>query len=84
MNPLPTNAARQMTAYLNGRALSLPTPAYPPIAKQMRAFGEVRVEVAVDERGNVVSAHAVSGNPLLRSSAESAARRSKIRPNGQE
>ncbi len=68
---------------LNGRALTLPTPTYPPIAKQMRASGEVRVQVAVDERGNVVSAHAVSGHPLLRQSAEMAARRSKIRPNGQ-
>ncbi|MBC7901445.1 MAG: TonB family protein [Saprospiraceae bacterium] len=68
---------------LNGRAVRLPTPAYPAAAKQMRASGEVRVQVAVDERGNVVSARAVSGHPLLRASAESAARQSKIRPNGQ-
>ena len=68
---------------LNSRAVRLPTPAYPSAAKQMRASGEVRVRIAVDERGNVVSARAVSGHPLLRASAESAARQSKIRPNGQ-
>lgn len=68
---------------LNSRAVRLPTPAYPAIAKQVRASGEVRVRIAVDERGNVTSARAVSGHPLLRSSAEMAARQSKIRPNGQ-
>ena len=35
------------------------------------------VQVLVDERGNVVSARAISGNPLLRSAAEAAARRSE-------
>lgn len=68
---------------LNSRAVRLPVPAYPAAARQMRAAGEVRVRVAVDERGNVISARAVSGHPLLRSSAESAARQSKIRPNGE-
>jgi TonB family protein len=65
---------------LNGRALSLPVPTYPTFAKQVGANGEVRVQVMVDERGNVVSAKAVSGHPLLRSAAESAARQSKISP----
>ncbi len=81
MNPLPANRPAN-GGVLNGRALELPTPAYPQIAKQMRASGEVRVQVAVDEQGNVVSAHAISGHPLLRQSAEMAARRSKIRSNG--
>jgi len=64
---------------LNGMALSLPHPVYPPIAKQMGASGEVRVQVAVDGSGNVISARAVSGHPLLRAAAESAARQSKMR-----
>ncbi len=68
---------------LNGQALKLQTPTYPPIAKQMRAAGEVRVLVAVDQRGNVTSAKALTGHPLLRQAAENAARQSKIRPNGQ-
>ena len=53
---------------------------YPVIARQVGAAGQVTVQVLVDERGNVISAKAVSGNPLLRSAAESAARQSKISP----
>jgi TonB family protein len=65
---------------LNGRAIRLTTPSYPPMARQMRADGQVTVQVSVDENGNVVSAKAVSGHPLLRQSAENAARQSKIAP----
>ena len=38
------------------------------------------MNVTIDRRGNVVSAKAVKGHPLLRSSAEAAARRSKFKP----
>lgn len=65
---------------LNGRAVTLATPAYPQMARQVHASGQVMVEVAVDESGRVVSAKAVSGNPLLRSAAETAARQSRIIP----
>jgi TonB family protein len=64
---------------LNGMAVSLPRPVYPPIAKQIGASGEVRVQVAVDGNGNVISARAISGHPLLRAAAESAARQSRMR-----
>lgn len=46
----------------------------------MRAAGQVAVQVAVDELGNVTSAKATSGHPLLRAPAEAAARQSKINP----
>ncbi|MBA3600272.1 MAG: energy transducer TonB [Acidobacteria bacterium] len=76
---LPTN--RPVNAgILNGRAVNLPKPAYPPIAKQMRATGQVAVQVQVDESGNVTSARAMSGNLLLRASAEAAARQSRFNP----
>ncbi len=65
---------------LNGRAVNLPKPAYPPIAKKMRATGQVAVQVLVDESGNVTSARAMSGNHLLRASAEAAARQSRFNP----
>lgn len=65
---------------LNGRAINLPKPAYPPIAKQVNATGQVAVQVVVDEFGNVTSAKATSGHPLLRAPAEAAARQSKINP----
>src|ERR1044071_5132745 len=41
---------------LNGKAISLPKPAYPPIARAARASGTVVVQVVIDENGNVVSA----------------------------
>jgi TonB family protein len=63
---------------LTSRAVSLPKPAYPPIAKQAGANGQVIVQVTVDEEGNVLSAKAVSGNMLLRSPAEAAARQAKF------
>ena len=65
---------------LNGMAVNLARPVYPPLAKQIGASGPVRVQVSVDGNGNVVSARAVSGHPLLRSAAENAARQSKMRP----
>jgi len=63
---------------LNGEALSLPKPVYPPAARAVQATGAVSVQVLVDEEGNVISASAVSGHPLLRASAVEAARAAKF------
>lgn len=65
---------------LNGKAVSLPKPPYPPAAKAVRASGSVSVQVLVDEKGNVISASAVSGHPLLRAAAAAAAREAKFSP----
>ena len=65
---------------LNGKARSLPKPPYPPAARAVRAAGPVTVQVLIDENGNVVSASAVSGHPLLRAAAASAARGAKFSP----
>lgn len=65
---------------VNGKAVSLVKPPYPPAAKAVRASGAVNVQVTIDENGNVISASAVSGHPLLRAAAESAARASKFSP----
>ena len=65
---------------LNGKAISKPQPAYPAIAKAAKASGTVTVQVLVDESGNVISASAVSGHPLLKASAVAAARQAKFSP----
>ena len=65
---------------LNGKATSLPAPAYPAAARAVKASGAVNVQVTIDEQGNVVSASAVSGHPLLRQAAEEAARNAKFAP----
>ncbi len=65
---------------LGGKVISAPPPAYPAIARSVRAQGNVTVRVTVDEDGHVVSAEAVSGHPLLRSAAEDAARAARFSP----
>jgi periplasmic protein TonB len=65
---------------LNGKAVSKPAPAYPPIAKAARAQGTVAVQVLVDEDGDVISATAISGHPLLQQAAVAAARQAKLSP----
>ncbi|MBA3633283.1 MAG: TonB family protein [Acidobacteria bacterium] len=80
--PTPNNpsSGKTMSGVLNGKATNLPKPPYPAVAKTVRATGAVTVQVTVDENGNVVSANAVSGHPLLRASAEQAARQAKFSP----
>ena len=65
---------------LNGKAISLPKPAYPPIARQAHASGTVVVQVTIDENGGVISARAVSGHPLLQAVAVQAARGARFSP----
>ena len=65
---------------LNGKATSLPKPPYPLAAKAVGASGAVNVQVTIDEQGNVISAKAVSGHPLLRDVAERAARSARFSP----
>lgn len=65
---------------LNGKAVSLPKPQYPPSARTMRAAGVVTVEVLLDEAGKVISARAVDGSPILRQAAVNAARLARFSP----
>jgi protein TonB len=65
---------------LNGKAIALPVPSYPAIAKAAHASGTVVVDVTIDEDGNVVAATAVSGHPLLQSAAVAAAQNAKFSP----
>ncbi len=78
--PKPAPRAPISGGVLNGKALSLPRPPYPQIAKAAHASGTVVVQVLIDENGNVVSAHAVSGHPLLTAVAVAAARSAKFSP----
>jgi TonB family protein len=65
---------------LNGKATSLPKPKYPPAALAAGAGGVVNVQVIIGETGNVISAEAVSGHPLLRTAAVDAAKQAKFGP----
>ena len=65
---------------LNGRAISLPKPPYPPIAKAARASGAVAVRIVVNERGCIEEARALTGHPLLQAASVDAARRACFSP----
>lgn len=78
--PKPTPRAPISGGVLNGKAVRLVTPPYPAIARSAHASGSVQVQVLIDENGNVISAHAVSGHPLLQAAAVAAARASKFTP----
>jgi protein TonB len=65
---------------LNGKAVDLPKPTYPPAARSARASGLVTVEVVIDEKGKVIAAKATSGHALLREVAEQAAKGARFSP----
>lgn len=65
---------------LNAKALHLPRPEYPDIAKRSGQQGTVSVEVLIDVTGKVISAKAVSGPVQFRRVAELAARQAKFSP----
>lgn len=84
--PIPTTSSTRKppsilsAGVLNGKAINLVRPPYPPAARAVGASGAVNVQVLIDENGNVVRASAVSGHALLRAAAEQAARSSKFSP----
>ena len=63
-----------------GRAIELPKPVYPLIARRAHASGEVRVQVIVDTDGQVIAAAAISGHPLLQAASVTAARDTRFSP----
>lgn len=55
-------------------------PAYPALARAARVSGSVEVELTLDQEGNVNSARAISGHPLLKDAAVAAALQWKFDP----
>ena len=79
-NTQPGQRAPVSGGVLNGKALNLPKPDYPADARNAHATGTVVVQVTVDEAGNVIAAHAVSGHPLLQQVSVNAAFQAKFSP----
>jgi TonB family protein len=77
----PTNkVARVSREVLKSKAISLPKPSYPALAKQIRLQGTVNVQVLIDEHGRVISAQPVEGPPLLIHEAKKAALQARFSP----
>lgn len=65
---------------INGKALRLAEPEYPPAARAVKASGSVVVKTRVNEQGNVYEVRALCGHPLLQASAMEAAKKTKFLP----
>jgi TonB family protein len=65
---------------LNGKAIKKPSPKYPAAAIAEGAQGVVVVQITIDEAGNVLTANARSGHPLLQEAAVKAALKAKFSP----
>jgi len=69
----------EIESIVNGRAISLPKPQYPPAARKYCADGKVEVEVTFNRAGRVIDAQARSGDELLTKAAVAAAKRARFR-----
>ncbi len=77
----PTEAAAPTEGgILNSKATQLPAAKYPEEAKKTHAYGQVQVQVVVDETGKVISAVATFGPEALRPAAVEAAKRARFAP----
>ncbi|HKC62298.1 MAG TPA: TonB family protein [Pyrinomonadaceae bacterium] len=65
---------------INNRAIEMPQPIYPDAAKQKHIHGTVKVDVVIDEKGNVISARATDGPKELREAAVEAAKKARFNP----
>ena len=83
--PPPAPAPESSTAgphggVVNGHAISLPKPKYPPLAHVLHVAGPVSVQVIIDEQGDIVAAYPVTGHPLLFEATADAACQAKFSP----
>lgn len=75
----PAKTVRQSAGVVMGSAIRRVDPVYPSSARSAGQSGAVKVEVSINERGDVISARALSGPALLQSAAVSAARAWKFK-----
>ncbi|HKP11115.1 MAG TPA: TonB family protein [Blastocatellia bacterium] len=76
----PPKVIRKANDALQASAISRVEAVYPPLALTAHISGTVFVEVTIDESGQVASAHAFSGHPLLKDAAVEAARGWTFKP----
>ncbi|MGB7924941.1 MAG: energy transducer TonB [Pyrinomonadaceae bacterium] len=78
--PQPKKQVLNKGFLISSQAISLPKPPYPRLAREAGVSGTVTVQILLDETGKVISARAVSGNPLLQAEAVKAAYRARFSP----
>lgn len=65
---------------MNGKAIHLENPKFPPTARVLNVVGNVGVTVIIDEEGKVFAASVTNGHPLLRLDSRNAACKSQFEP----
>ena len=78
--PWPRSGSPIIGGVLNGKAVSLNVPKYPKEARKAHESGQVKVQVLIDEQGDVIWAKAIEGPEGLREVSVEAARRSRFTP----
>ncbi|MBX3245114.1 MAG: energy transducer TonB, partial [Acidobacteria bacterium] len=63
---------------INGKATSLPKPAYTREMRELCATGKVEIEVLINEKGAVLEAKVISGDELLHETFITAAKKAKF------
>lgn len=56
------------------------SPAYPPVARQLRLTGDVEVDVTIDEEGKVEDAKVVKGNAVFSAATVDAVKKWAFKP----
>ncbi len=82
----PTQIVHLTSILSNARVVSRQQPAYPPLARQMRIEGLVRLEAIISKQGTIEELRVISGHPFLVEAALKAVRQWRYQPtilNGQ-
>ncbi len=72
--PLPPGRIRQDGSQMSARLVSKTAPVYPPLAKQARIQGTVKLQAVIGKDGSVQNLTVISGHPLLVQAALDAVR----------
>jgi protein TonB len=78
--PAPKSDQPLEVGSLVGYATKQSAPTYPPAARAMRTTGIVKVEVTVDEKGDVADVKSTSGPSVLQMAAKDAVKKWKFHP----
>ncbi len=65
---------------INGKAIDIPKPEYPDAARVAKIFGEVKVGVVIDEKGEVAWGRIKTGHPLLQSAVRKVVCQARFKP----
>jgi TonB family protein len=74
--------ASETTSQIGVALTKLTPPIYPPLARQARITGDVKIQVLIRKDGSVESAEVISGHPILKLAALESAQKSQFECRG--